>query len=111
MIFVASAILYFGEEGNELLYLVGFGILWLCLGEWFAIAQTATKIFFGTKYYGKNYGLVFTTYGVDAIAGTLLLGSIKDMAGRYMGAFPIVMVLAVIRLIVTFIRLKPNKQD
>jgi len=83
LIFVASAMLYFGGEGNELLYLVGFGILWLCLGGWLAIAPTATKIFFGTKYYGKNYGLVFTAYGAGAIAGTLLSGSIKDMTGSY----------------------------
>ncbi len=111
LIFVASAILYFGGEKNELLYFVGFGILWLCLGGWLAIAPTATKIFFGTKYYGKNYGLVFTVYGVGAIAGTLLSGSIKDMTGSYVGAFPIVMVLAVIGLIVAFIGLKPTKRD
>lgn len=111
LIFVASAILYFGGERNELLYFVGFGILWLCLGGWLAIAPTATKIFFGTKYYGKNYGLVFTAYGVGAIAGTLLSGSIKDMTGSYVGAFPIVMVLAVIGLIVAFIGLKPTKRD
>ena len=111
LIFVASAILYFGGEGNELLYFVGFGILWLCLGGWLAIAPTATKIFFGTKYYGKNYGLVFTAYGVGAIGGILLSGSIKDIEGSYLGAFPIVMALAVIGLIVAFIGLKPTKRD
>lgn len=111
LIFVASATLYFGGEGNALVYMVGFGILWLCLGGWLAIAPTATKTFFGTKYYGKNYGLVFTAYGVGAIAGILLSGSIKDMTGSYIGVFPIVMALSIIGLIVAFIGLKPTKQS
>lgn len=111
LIFAASAILYFGGEENELLYFVGFGMLWLCLGGWLAIAPAATKIFFGTEHYGKNYGLVFTAYGVGAIAGTWMSGGIKVMTGSYLGAFPIVMVLAVIGLIVAFIGLKPTKRD
>lgn len=107
LIFFASVILYLGGEGKQLLYLTGFGLLWLCLGGWLAIAPTATKIFFGTKYYGENYGLVFTAYGAGAILGTLLSGILKDLTGSYLSVFPVVMGLAIAGIVIAFFALKP----
>jgi MFS transporter, OFA family, oxalate/formate antiporter len=33
-------------------------------------------VFYGTKYYGPNYGLVFTAYGAGAVIGNLLAGQL-----------------------------------
>jgi len=63
------------------IYIVGFCALWLCLGGWLAIAPACTAAFCGTKYYGPNYGLVFTAYGAGAIAGNLLAGQLRDLVG------------------------------
>ena len=52
-----------------------------------ALFPTTTADFFGTRNVGKNYGLMFTAYGVAGIAGPILAGSVFDMTGSYMWAF------------------------
>lgn len=109
LIVTASGALYRGGEGNVLVYFVGFCLLWLTLGGWLAIAPTATKIFFGTKTYGENYGVVFTAYGAGAILGTLSSGLVKDMTGTYLSVFPVVIALALAGLVIAFSALHPMK--
>jgi OFA family oxalate/formate antiporter-like MFS transporter len=111
LILTASFALYRGGEGNVTVYFVGFCMLWLTLGGWLAIAPTATKIFFGTKTYGENYGLVFTAYGAGAILGTLSSGMLKDMTGTYLSVFPIVIALALVGLVIAFIALQPRRNQ
>jgi len=110
MVALVSALLYFFGEGNAIIYFVCFAVLWLNLGGWLAIAPTATKIFFGTKYYGKNYGVVFTSYGVGAILGMLSSGWFKDVTGTYLTVFPVVSILAIAGLITAYIGLKPPRR-
>jgi OFA family oxalate/formate antiporter-like MFS transporter len=107
MIAIVPILLYGFGEGNELVYYIGFSILWLNLGGWLAIAPTSTKIFFGTKHYGKNYGVVFTAYGVGAILGGLSSGWLRDATGTYLTVFPVVSALAVVGLIISYLGLKP----
>ena len=107
---VVAALLYAFGEGNAIIYFVCFSVLWLNLGGWLAIAPTATKIFFGTKYYGKNYGVVFTSYGVGAILGMLSSGWLKDTTGTYLTVFPVVSVLAIVGLITACIGLRPPRR-
>jgi MFS family permease len=82
---------------NQVLnYFLAFGLFWLSLGGWLAIAPTATLSLFSSQNYAKNYGIVFTAYGVGAIAGTLIAGSAKDIFGDYKFAFYPTAILAVI---------------
>lgn len=104
----AASLLIYGVR-EKVIFIIGFCLLWLNLGGWLAIAPTATKIFYGTKFYGKNYGLVFTAYGAGAIAGVLLSGQIKDFTGSYFSVFPIVAGLCVLGIIIALIGLKPAK--
>ena len=107
LILAASALLYFAGEGNTAVYFVAFSILWLNLGGWLAIAPTATATFFGAKHYAKNYGIVFTAYGIGAILGSLLSGMIHDAAGSYLPVFVPVMGLAVVGFVVALVGLRP----
>ncbi|MDD4903508.1 MAG: OFA family MFS transporter, partial [Candidatus Bipolaricaulis sp.] len=84
LILGASALLYFAGQGSAIVYFVAFSLLWLNLGGWLAIAPTATATFFGAKHYAKNYGVVFTAYGIGAILGSLLSGMIHDATGGYL---------------------------
>ena len=59
-----------------------FAILWGCLGAWLAIAPTATASYFGMKDNAKNYGLVFTAYGVGAVVGGYSGSDRSDYQGR-----------------------------
>ena len=61
--------------------LVGFNY-----GGIFALFPAITADYFGNKQVGRNYGWVFTAYGVAGILGPLLAGVFKD--GAAMDASP-----------------------
>ncbi len=106
LILGASALLYFAGKGSATVYFVAFSILWLNLGGWLAIAPTATATFFGVKHYAKNYGIVFTAYGIGAILGSLLSGMIHDATGDYLPVFVPVMALAGLGLLIALVGMK-----
>jgi OFA family oxalate/formate antiporter-like MFS transporter len=111
LILSASLLLFFFGQGNTMLYLFAFCVLWMCLGGWLALAPTATGIFFGKLHYAQNYGVMFTAYGAGAILGTLLSGSIKDITGSYLHAFAIVAGLAVLGMLIAAMGLNaPDKR-
>jgi OFA family oxalate/formate antiporter-like MFS transporter len=100
LIALAALLLWAGSgSGTAAIYVAGFAALWLCLGGWLAIAPACTAAYCGTKYYGPNYGLVFTAYGVGAIVGNLLAGSLRDIVGSYTAVFLPVGALALIGVV------------
>jgi len=56
--------------------LIGF-----CFGGNFALFPSATADFFGSKNVGKNYGVMFTAYGIAGITGAFVAGPIVDITG------------------------------
>ena len=78
--------------------LIGF-----CFGGNFALFPSATADFWGSKNVGKNYGVVFTAYGIAGITGALVAGPIVDATGSYYMAFIITGFLAIIAVIFTFV--------
>ncbi|MEM3130306.1 MAG: OFA family MFS transporter [Nitrososphaerota archaeon] len=107
LIFIASLVVFISSS-SIIAYVIGFAILWLNLGGWLAIAPAATAYFFGMKDYARNYGIVFTAYGIGAIIGNILAGQAKDIFGLYVKVFPYIMVLAIIGIIAAIILLKPK---
>ncbi|MFW6238980.1 MAG: MFS transporter, partial [Halanaerobiales bacterium] len=101
LVILASVLMLTVGEGSILLFAVSFSLLWLNLGGWLAIAPTATGIYFGAQNYSKNYGYVFTAYGVGAILGTLLSGRVRDLLGSYIYAFYPTILLAIAGLIIS----------
>lgn len=106
LIIAASLLVYLNPESVQM-YTISFSLLWLCLGGWLAIAPAATASYFGTKDYARNYGLIFTAYGVGAIIGNLMAGAAKDILGGYVKVFPYVSALAVLGIILALVMLKP----
>ncbi len=78
--------------------LIGF-----CFGGNFALFPSATADFFGSKNVGKNYGVMFTAYGIAGITGAFVAGPIVDATGSYFMAFVVTGVLAIIAVIFTVI--------
>lgn len=108
LIALAALLLWAGSgTASTTVYTAGFAALWLCLGGWLAIAPACTAAFCGTKYYGPNYGLVFTAYGVGAIAGNLLAGSLRDIVGSYTAVFLPVAALALVGVVAAALFLGP----
>jgi MFS family permease len=105
LILISSLLMYMFPSSLTL-YVIVFIILWMNLGGWLAIAPASTARFFGMKDYARNYGLVFTAYGVGAILGNLLAGQAKDIFGSYIAVFPYVAFLALIGIIIATLTLR-----
>lgn len=111
VLIIGASMLVYLNPASVQMYTISFSVLWLCLGGWLAIAPAATASYFGTKDYARNYGLVYTAYGVGAIIGNLMAGAAKDILGGYVQVFPYVSVLAAIGIILAFLLLKPPVAD
>ena len=112
LIIAASSMMLIVGSGDTILYALAFSLFWLNLGGWLAIAPAATGSFFGSKNYSKNYGFLFTAYGVGAFIGNMLSGRLKDILGSYKYAFYPTIALAVIGIIIALILLnKPEKKN
>jgi len=66
--------------------IVGASFVGFNYGGIFALFPAITADYFGNKEVGRNYGWVFTAYGVAGITGPLLAGVFKDAA--LMGGSP-----------------------
>jgi MFS family permease len=111
MILVASIVMLNTGKGQVANYFFAFGLLWLSLGGWLAIAPTATLSVFNPANYTKNYGIVFTAYGAGALAGTLVAGSAKDIFGSYTNAFIPTAILSVLGILIATFALKPDAKS
>ncbi|SIR39814.1 L-lactate MFS transporter [Halanaerobium kushneri] len=106
LIILASILMIINNSGNPILYFIAFAIFWLNLGGWLAIAPAATSYFFGKKNYSKNYGYLFTAYGVGAVIGNLFSGSIRDIMGSYQFVFYPTLIIAAIGIVISLLFLK-----
>jgi MFS transporter, OFA family, oxalate/formate antiporter len=116
LLILAACLLMYSSYSSVTAFIVSFAILWGCLGAWLAIAPTATASYFGMKDNAKNYGLVFTAYGVGAVVGGIIAAEIAATTkvaadATYLDAyrpfFLVVAALAVLGLVVAFMLLKP----
>lgn len=106
LILIASIMMLNVGSGDALTYKVAFALFWFSLGGWLAIAPTSTLTMFNPENYAKNYGVVFTAYGVGALGGTLLAGRIRDVFGSYTSFFYPTAGLAVLGIVLALFTLK-----
>lgn len=106
---LASVGMLFAGQGSVLLYAACFAAFWMGLGSWLAIAPTATATFFGPKNYAANYGVIFSAYGLGAIAAGFIAGKAKDLFGSYHEAFYVTGGLAALGLVIALTLVKPPK--
>ncbi|WP_460193519.1 L-lactate MFS transporter [Thermosynechococcus sp. FA-CM-4201] len=109
-VLAASLIMTTATVGDMAPFLVAFALLWFCLGGWLAIAPTLTLRFFNPADYAKNYGVVFTAYGVGALLGTLVSGQVRDRLGSYSALFYLLAALAILGIVLAATFLKPDPQ-
>jgi len=68
--------------------IVGASLIGFNYGGIFALFPAITADYFGDKQVGRNYGWVFTAYGVAGLLGPLLAGVFKDSSAA--GSSPVV---------------------
>ncbi len=105
LVLLASLALVLGGRGNVPLYLLCFAMLWMNYGGWLAIAPAATAAFFGSRDYGRNYGIMFTAYGTGGILAGIISGFIRDLTGSYLGVFYLVMGFVTMGILLAFLGL------
>jgi OFA family oxalate/formate antiporter-like MFS transporter len=77
-------------------------VIGFCFGGNFALFPASTADLYGSKNVGKNYGVVFTAYGIAGILGGLVAGLFVQWTGSYMTAFFITALLAILAALLTF---------
>lgn len=99
---ISSALMLVGlGENKPWIYVISFSIFWFNLGGWLAIAPAATLKLYGMKHYSQNYGLLFTAYGLGAIAGVSTSGLLLDLHESYYFVFYYVIILCLMGILST----------
>ncbi len=83
------AMFFFGIQTEYLFLLIGACTIGFCFGGNFALFPSATDDYFGTKNLGRNYGIIFTAYGIAGALGPFIAGILP-----YKDAFPLLGLLA-----------------
>lgn len=83
--------------------IVTASIAGFCYGAGFSVFPAAIGDLYGTKYFGLNYGLLFSGWGLGGILGPLTGAAVFDSSGNYANAFIISFVLLLIAILITFI--------
>jgi MFS family permease len=100
LILISSLLLLFLRIELSIIFIISFSIYWLNLGAWLSIAPNATRLLFGSYGYSKNYGIVFTAYGLGAILGIVFSGLIMDLFQSYYVTFGFIFMLSCLGLVV-----------
>ncbi|OPX89676.1 MAG: putative MFS-type transporter YhjX [Pelotomaculum sp. PtaB.Bin104] len=88
--------------------LVGVSLVGFCFGGFLAVYPSLTADYYGTKSYGMNYGTIFLSYGVGAVAGPMLYDIMKSPVAGQLSATPLMIsgILCLVGLALAF-TLKP----
>jgi MFS transporter, OFA family, oxalate/formate antiporter len=111
MILIASIVMINAKDGQNLNYFFAFALFWMSLGGWLAIAPTATLSLFSPKNYTKNYGLIFTAYGVGALISAFIAASAKSIFGSYTFAFYPTAILAIVGIVIASFTFQPRQKS
>lgn len=84
--------------------LVGFSF-----GELLVVFAPMVKIIFGSKFYNRNYGLIFIGYGIGAFVGPKISASFFDATGSYVMGYIGSAVLAALAIILVLVAKKLQK--
>lgn len=82
MVLLSMIILFIAHYFNLLFYIVPV-IAGISYGGYLALSPSFTADVFGTKYYGVDYGAMFTAWGVAGILGPYLAGFLHDLTKSY----------------------------
>ncbi|MBN2150316.1 MAG: OFA family MFS transporter [Candidatus Lokiarchaeota archaeon] len=89
-------------------------LVYFCFGGNLALFPATTRSFFGAKYMGLNYALVFTAYGTAGILGALLAGPVINALGGTLVGYTIYFVvfgcMSLASLVLSFITKAPARK-
>lgn len=84
--------------------LVGFSF-----GGLLVVFAPMVKIIFGSKFYNRNYGLIFIGYGIGAFVGPKISASFFDATGSYVIGYIASAILAALAIVLVLVAKKLQK--
>jgi MFS family permease len=101
LVFIVGAInLFLFNYYNGLIsMIIGVSVAGICYGSLFSVFPAAVSDRYGAKYYGQNYGLMFTAWGFGGILGPMAGAAIYDEFNQYTIAY----ILAFMLLSISFL--------
>jgi predicted MFS family arabinose efflux permease len=98
LLMVVSVILLISES-SVVLFVISFSVIYIVFGGWLSLAPGATIQLFGRADYSKNYGVMFTAYGLGALLGNGLGGLLVDAYG-YVALFAMLGMMALLGFVI-----------
>jgi MFS transporter, OFA family, oxalate/formate antiporter len=92
---LAMPALFIGRANIVLFYSLVAAVYW-CYGTQLSLFASTTADFYGTRYLGMNYGVLFSAWGVAGIIGPFIGGRVFQASGSYALAFYTAAALAVV---------------
>lgn len=90
---------FLGGYHDFTLTMVSFAIVLICFGGGFGVMPAFSADFFGTEWFGANYGLTLTAWGLAGILGPFFVSTVKDLTGSYAGAMQPVAIMLLVAMI------------
>ena len=85
--------LLFSYYQSSVLMIVGAGLAGVGYGALLAVFPSLMAQFYGLKYYGTNYGILYTAWGMGGFIGPMLAAFVVDTTGSYQIAYQVCAVL------------------
>ncbi len=88
--------------GNVWLLALGVAVAGLCYGGGFSIFPAMASDAYGSKNFGMNYGMLFTSWGLGGVIGPMTAAAILDAFGSYNYAYIVAGILLLISIVISF---------
>ena len=103
----AATLLVMSTVHHLTIALAGISVVLLCCGGGFGTMPSYNAQYFGTRYVGRNYGLLLSAWGVAGLIGPIVIARVKDLSGSFAGMMPMLAVMLLASVVLPFITRKP----
>ncbi len=99
---------YFLIPTAPFIFWIGIALVGSTFGGYLALYPAVTADYYGTKYSGVNYGLVFTAYGIGGLLANIFAPRVKEITGNYNLAFVLTALFCFVAAIVVLFLKSPR---
>jgi OFA family oxalate/formate antiporter-like MFS transporter len=104
---IAMPALYLWRQ-DVVLFFVLLCVVYYCYGTQLSVYASTSADFYGTRYFGFNYGLLLLAWGTAGIFGGVIAGRVHDATGQYRLAFFSSSVISLVALCVLLLARNPR---
>lgn len=106
---IIATLLHYLFDTSYFVFVLSFVLFYLNFGGWLSLSSATTMELFGKEDYSKNFGLMYTAYGVGAILGNSVSGVLVETLGLR-SIFLLMSLISILGLIYVNISFKKYKR-